>query len=67
MDDMTDTEATLDIVELTARLGQPANRRGAVLAWTGEDGAHEWTEREAEELAGLWAADAMRIDWERDR
>lgn len=56
-----DTDATLDIVELTAYLGQPDHEQSAVLAWTGEALDHLWTATEAEQLAGVWAADTERI------
>lgn len=58
---MTDTENTIDIVELTARLGLPAHEQSAVLAWTNEQPDHEWTETEAEGLLDIWAADTERI------
>jgi len=57
----TGTQDTIDYVELTARLGLPEHEQSAVLAWTGEDAGHEWTDTEAEELAGVWAADTERI------
>lgn len=57
----TDTEATFDYVELTARLGLAEHEQSAVLAWTGEDADHLWTDAEADELVGVWAADTERI------
>lgn len=62
---MKDTENTIDLVELTARLGLPADQQSAVLAWTGEYSWTEWTEGEADELIGIWNADTARIDRER--
>lgn len=56
-----DTGTTIDYVELTARLGLPAHEQSAVLAWTGEDASHLWTDGEADELVGVWAADTQRI------
>jgi hypothetical protein len=59
---MTDTEDTIDYVELTARLGLPASEQSAVLAWTNENADHLWTLAEADELADHWAADGWCID-----
>jgi hypothetical protein len=56
-----DTQATLDYVELAARFGLAQDQAYIVLNWSGEDGAHLWTDAEAEELAGVWAADTERI------
>jgi hypothetical protein len=58
---MTDTEDTIDYVELTARLGLPASEQSTVLAWTGEAADTIWTIAEAERLADVWAADTERI------
>jgi len=57
-----DTEATMDVAELTARLGLPEHEQSAVLAWTGESADHIWTETDAVELADIWAADIERIE-----
>lgn len=57
----TDTQATLDYVELTTRFGLADHEQSAVLAWTGEGADHLWTDAEADELAGVWAADTERI------
>lgn len=54
----------MDIVELTARLGLEPHEQSAVLAWTNETLDHEWTEREADELADVWSADIER--WRHD-
>lgn len=62
---MTDTGETIDIAELTARLGLPADKQYAVLAWTNELPGRLWTEAEVEDLIGIWQADTMRIDRER--
>jgi len=59
---MTDTENTIDIIELTARLGLPESEAHAVLAWTNEQPGHEWTESEVAELLDIWAADTERIE-----
>jgi hypothetical protein len=61
---MTDTEDTIDYVELAARLGLPACEQSAVLAWTGESADTIWTIAEAERLADVWAADTERITQE---
>jgi hypothetical protein len=58
---MTNTENTIDIVELTARLGLPESEQDTVLAWTNEQFGHEWTESEVAELLDIWAADTERI------
>lgn len=58
-----DTDATLDIVELTAHLGEPADQQEAVFSFSGVlDPGHLWTGVEAEQLAGIWAADTTRIE-----
>lgn len=44
----------LDYIELTKRLGQPDDQQNAVLAWTGENADHRWTEAEAAELLEIW-------------
>lgn len=56
-----DTQVTIDLVELTARLGHPDHDQQAVLAWTNEDEGHLWTEAEVEELIEISAADTERI------
>jgi hypothetical protein len=61
---MTDTEDTIDYVELTARLGLPASEQAAVLAWTGEAADTIWTVAEAERLADIRAAATERITQE---
>jgi hypothetical protein len=61
---MTDMQTTIDYIELTARLGLPDHEQSAVLAWTGESADHLWTEADAEDLAGMWAADTERIESE---
>lgn len=57
----TDTQDTMDIVELTAHFGLPAHEQGAVLAWANATPDTIWTIAEADELAGMWAADTERI------
>lgn len=59
---MTNTQNTIDYIELTARFGLPDTDQSALLAWTGEDADHEWTIAEADELAEIWAADVDRIE-----
>lgn len=54
-----DTDATLDIVELTAYLGLHGDQAKTVLDWTGENADHLWTSAEAEQLAGRFWADAF--------
>lgn len=44
----------VDINELTRRLGLPADKAGAVGAWTGADWGTTWTLDEADELIALW-------------
>lgn len=61
MNEMTDTEDTIDIVELTARLGLPDHEQEAVLAWTGRDADWGWTTREVDELIEIWNADTARV------
>lgn len=60
-DEEHDTQATIDLAELTARLGHPGHDQQAVLAWTNEDEGHLWTEAEIEELIEISAADTARI------
>lgn len=55
------TGPAIDYIGLTERLGLPAHEQAAVLAWTGENTGHLWTEAEAAELAEVWAADTERI------
>jgi hypothetical protein len=54
---MTDTEPTIDYVELTARLELPDHEQSAVLAWANVSQGHLWTEAEADRLVEIWAAD----------
>jgi hypothetical protein len=61
----TDTEATIDYRELTARLGLPDHEQSAVLAWTNYGADHLYTEDEADEMIEMWHADVRRIDRER--
>lgn len=58
---MTDTGNMIDYVELAARFGLHGDQATTVLDWTGEDSGHLWTEADADELAGVWAADTERI------
>lgn len=51
---MTDTENTIDVVELTARLGLPADQQSTVASWANAEDGHLWTEREADELVDIW-------------
>ena len=52
----------LDIVALTAHLGQPEHDQQAVLAWTGEREGHTWSQVEAASLAIIWANDPAGSD-----
>jgi hypothetical protein len=61
----TDAQATADYIELTARLGLPDDKQSAVLAWTGENADHLWTDDEIDKLIEIWHADVRRIDRER--
>lgn len=51
---MTNEERTIDLPELTARLGLAAHEQSAVQAWSGEDYGHRWTEEEAADLTKVW-------------
>lgn len=58
---MTDTQNTIDYVELTARLGLPDHEQSGVLSWANAAPETLWTEAEADELIGVWNADTERI------
>jgi hypothetical protein len=58
---MTDTEPTIDYVELTARLELPDHEQSAVLAWANVNPGHLWTEAEADRLVEIWAADTEHM------
>lgn len=51
-------KGTIDLVEMTKRLGLPGEDQTAVQAFSGEDYGHMWTEAEAEELIEAWNAAA---------
>lgn len=51
-------KGTIDLVEMTERLGLPGEEQTAVQAFSGEDYGHMWTEAEAEELIEAWNAAA---------
>lgn len=48
------TEPTIDLAELTRRLGLPADQATTVAAFVGDPDRDGWTEAEAAELAEVW-------------
>jgi hypothetical protein len=50
---MTSTEKTVDLAELTSRLGRPAHEQQGVAAFADSQGP--WTEGEAQLIERVWA------------
>lgn len=50
-------QRTIDLAEMTTRLGLDQHEQTAVQAFSGEDYGHMWTEAEAEELVAAWNAE----------
>lgn len=53
---------TIDLAELTRRLGEPDHNQAAVAAWTGEPDGTMWSEHEVAQLDIIRRADRARIE-----